>query len=800
MDIVNTNYRYISPVGSPEARYVIVSTAPKAVEHATGQGYVNSYAKILDTMLSRAGILRSSCYLTYVIKERPPRDDVGYFIDLSKRAPYITEKYRMYINELKQELEKTNANIIVAVGNVPLYALTGLRSITNWRGSTLDCTLIPGRKVLPIIDTEVANKQYIYMYMIQHDLQKVVEEAKYPEIRKRERVLRVGPSFPEAMEYLEQCKKVPQVGFDIEGGAMGMQCFAVAKHEEDAMCIPLLDSQGDYFTPDKEVEILKSLAELLQNPHQKHVLQNGLFDLDYLYRDYGIRITNIEDSMVAHAITFPDFPKNLGFLTSFYTDMNFYKDEGKKGMIGKVDKSFWLYNARDAVACLEAYHVLQEEIRELQNEKTYSSQVRIIQPLAAIQWRGIRIDKSGIGKANNEALEEIDKLQEELDKLTLEEADVRINMNSPKQLKEYFYERKRSKVYHFKGKPTTNEKAMKHLASDGHKEASIILKMRKLKKLQGTYYDMKFDPLDGRFRTSYDPAGTKNGRLSSSKRLIDGVGGNAQNIPSSFKKYMLADEGYLAFEVDLSQAENRIMAYICPEPKLIRAFENGIDVHRLTASMLFDIPFEEVSDEPGSSPIGNGTRSQRYWGKTSNHAFNYDLSPNGYALRFECSLHEAKRIYNRYHSGYPGVHLYHQWIREELSQNGRKITNLFGRTRRFIGRWEDHLFKEAYNFIPQSTVADIINIFGLSGIYFDPKFKEVELLNQVHDSIVFQIPVKVGLDRMAEILDGIINTLQPKLKWRSFEFTIPAEAKVGYNLKEMKDVTPDTLSNVVESL
>jgi hypothetical protein len=109
-----------------------------------------------------------------------------------------------------------------------------------------------------------------------------------------------------------------------------------------------------------------------------------------------------------------------------------------------------------------------------------------------------------------------------------------------------------------------------------------------------------------------------------------------------------------------------------------------------------------------------------------------------------------------------------------------------------MGRWGDELFKEAYSFIPQSTVADKLNRHGLVFLYQQQDmFKKVELLNQVHDSVVFQIPLSAGPAYAATALELLKANLEQPIKWRSAEFVIPADISVGTNLGDMKEVPRD---------
>lgn len=222
-------------------------------------------------------------------------------------------------------------------------------------------------------------------------------------------------------------------------------------------------------------------------------------------------------------------------------------------------------------------------------------------------------------------------------------------------------------------------------------------------------------------------------------------------------------------EFDLSQAENRIVAYVANEKTMIEAFESGVDIHKKTASLILDKPIEEIT-----------TEERKHVGKPSNHGLNYDLGYRNFGLLHMIPETRAKWIVERYHQSYPGVRLWHETVRSKL-RSDRILTNLMGRNRKFFGRMDDSLYKEGYAFIPQSTVADIINEMGILFIWEGDDFDEIILLNQVHDSIVFETPY-LNKERCYSQLLRIKKSLETRLVVRNREFVIPAELKIGLRL------------------
>jgi uracil-DNA glycosylase family 4 len=795
MGIINTGYiRTVSSKGPKDCKIALVGEAPGSYEMKLGEPFVGQSGKLLSNLLSTVGIIRSRCFITNVIKEQPYKNNIKIFIDLSKKVVKITPEYNNYVKILKQELEKCSANVIVAIGAVPLYALCGERSIIKRRGSMYESTLLPGRKVIAMIHPAAALRQYLYQYYILYDLLKVKRESEFPDINFDENNIVIKPSFIDSINYIELCNSKDLIAFDIEVSNHEVSCISFAYSDKDVISIPFIERGQDYFPPDQEAEVWKAITNLLENNNVTKLAQNASFDTTFLFRKYGIRTRPIEDTMVAQAIITPDFPKGLDFITSIYTDEPYYKDEGKFRIKtgGGSDERFWIYNAKDSLVLMKAFPKMFKELMSLGNVEIYRHQTSIIEPLVFMGERGIRVDYKGLKEASKVTGQAIDGMTIELEALT--EGSI-TNPNSVKQVKEYFYEEKKEKPYVSRTthKPTVNEDALKRLARKGYKEAEIMLKIRTLAKLKGTYLDVNLDD-DKRLRCAFNPVGTKSGRLSSSKTIF-GTGTNLQNQPQEMKKYLLADKDFIMYNFDLGQAENRVIAYISPEHAMIEAFESGIDIHNQTAGLIFRKPIDEISDEDGSSAIAGGRYSERFWGKKANHGLNYDLGYRSFALYYEIAEKEAKFIVSSYHTAYPGIRQYYEWVQSKLRTN-RTLENPFGRKRKFMGRWGHDLFKEAYSWIPQSTVADKINRDGVLFIYQNQQwFKEVELLNQVHDSIVFQIPISVGIEKHADILMRVKKSLESSINWRTQTFSIPVDIEMGRNLKDTYKVNADNINS-----
>lgn len=792
--------RLIPGEGPLDAPICFIGEAPGADEDRMGRPFVGRAGRLFDDLLRRAGIARTACRITNVVKERPPNNDISIFINLEKKGNAGTPAFWEHVGLLKKELQQCTANVFVPLGNVPLFTLTGRKGITKWRGSILESTLLPGKKVIPTIHPSAALREYLFEHYIVHDLRRIVEQAKFPEVRTPQRNLILKPSFLDTMAFLRYIKeKCKSVGFDIEVLNNNVSCISFATSPHECICIPFLSKGDPYFDPDQEVEIWHAITGILEDPSITKIGHNVIFDATFLFQKFGIRTKPLHCTMIAQAILHPDFPKGLDFVTSTWTDEPYYKDDGKKYFKSPDnDMSFWRYNALDSAVCLEAFPKQMYDLQRMDNVQTYMRQSALIEPLMYMQVRGIRVDVENMRRESEEAEKKIHALTEELKSI----CGFDINPNSPAQLKTYFYDVKGLPPYTNRktGAVSTDVEALKRLSRKGIREARLVLDIRKLTKLRGTYYEVTLDK-DNRLRGAMNPVGTKTGRLSSSKTIFD-TGGNMQNQPPQMKRMMIADEGCLLIACDKSQAENRIVAYIAPEPSMIAAFEEGRDIHSQTAGLIFGKPFDQVSREEGSCPLGNGEDSERGWGKKANHSLNYDLSPRAFSLIFEMPEAEAKFIWERYHTVYPGIRQqYHRWVRESLSRD-RTLINPFGRRRLFLDRWGDDLFKEAYAFIPQSTVADLINEWGLLYVYNNQEiFRDIEILNQVHDSLELQVPIKCGFAYIANACISLQESLNQPIEWRSTSFVIPTDFKIGFNLEDMEKVkitTPDETAQALE--
>ena len=794
---------YVPPYGDKEAKLAICGEQPGVLEVRKGRPFVGPAGQALWECVSMAKIPRHEIYLTNVIKDLDK--PLASYINIHGRKDSwtISEEGQRYIQELREELSSLNLNCIVATGNIPLIALTSRVGISKWRGSILESTLVPGLKVIPTFhpSTFIPPKfNYLNKPQIVEDLLKAKRESAFPEIRRTPREILTKPSFKQTIDVLNYCYEVglrgQTIDIDIEVINGEVDCISLSWTPTKAISIPFRGPSGDYFTVEQEYEIMLLIAKIIQEERISKGGANFIFDLQFLFRKYGIVPRgNIHCTQIAQKIAFPDFKAGLDMVCRMWTDIPYYKEDGKQWMkMGAGSwEEWWNYNGMDAIVPNEAIPKLLNELSKQGNIETYNRQRKLIKPLIYMSERGIRIDVSKMIKYRDSQQAELDKLIEKLHK----EVGYELNPNSPQQIMGYFYQELGLKPYKKKNAKgqwvqTSDVDALKRLARRGYKAAQILLDIRRLNKRISTYLNIHKIDKDGRYRSKYNPVGAETGRISSGETIF-GTGGNQQNWPHDLLRFFLFDEGYLGYSLDLSQIENRIVAYVGGVIEQIKAFEQGIDLHRLTASMIFGKPYDQISDKDGSSPLGDGRQSERFWGKKGNHATNYDVGYKTFALVNEMPESEAKMVLERIHRGYPQIRQGYHLIIQEMLKKNRYVVNLFGRKRLFLGPIIPSqttprsacltTYREAYAHLPQSTTADKINEHGVEFIYYNQQwFKPVELLTQIHDSIVFQIPLSIPWTQHAEIILRIKNSLEKPLHWRGREIPTPCDVSIGLNM------------------
>ena len=424
------------------------------------------------------------------------------------------------------------------------------------------------------------------------------------------------------------------------------------------------------------------------------------------------------------------------------------------------------YAAEDADITLRLHEVLWPKVSSEDTLKKILQEIEV--PLASIlsrmEQQGVLIDSQQLSQQSQQLATRIMELEKEVHEM----AGEAFNLGSTKQLQHILFEKMELPVVKKtpKGAPSTSEEVLQELALD-YPLPALIMEYRGLTKLKNTYTDKlpkMINHRTGRVHTSYHQAVTATGRLSSTDP-------NLQNIPirneegRRVRKAFIARDGYKIVAADYSQIELRIMAHLSGDKGLLDAFAHGKDIHRATASEVFNVAEDDVTD------------NQRRSAKAINFGLIYGMSAFGLAKQLHVSRQEAQEYMDLYFKRYPGVLDYMDRTREFAKQHGY-VETVFGR-RLYLpeikssnGARRKGAERAAINAPMQGTAADVIK---MAMIQVDDWIRstnsdDVVMIMQVHDELVFEIK--------QDILDTNVATIV-ELMEQAATLSVPLKVEAG---------------------
>ncbi|EMR0463265.1 DNA polymerase I [Stenotrophomonas maltophilia] len=488
-------------------------------------------------------------------------------------------------------------------------------------------------------------------------------------------------------------------------------------------------------------QVLDALRPVMQDPAKKKLGQHGKYDLHVLRR-HGVQVQGYHDdtmleSFVLNSTATRHDMDSLALRYLGYSTIKFEDVAGKGAkqipfsQVGIDEAS--RYAAEDADITLRLHHALQPQLlAEPALDSVYRGiEMPLVPVLASIEANGVRVDTDELRRQSQDLSSRMLAAQQKATEL----AGRSFNLDSPKQLQAVLFDELKlpAVVKTPKGQPSTNEEALEAIA-DQHELPRVILEYRGLAKLRSTYTDKlpeMVNPDTGRVHTSYHQSGAATGRLSSSDP-------NLQNIPirtedgRRIRRAFVAPEGFQLLAADYSQIELRIMAHLSEDPGLVRAFEQGADVHRATAAEVFGRTLEEV------------TPNERRAAKAINFGLMYGMSAFGLARNLGIDRGQAQDYVALYFSRYPGVRDFMERMRQQARDQGY-VETLFGR-RLYLN--DIHARNQglragaeraAINAPMQGTAADIIK---RAMVDVDQWLRDsgapARMILQVHDELVFE--------------------------------------------------------------
>ena len=489
--------------------------------------------------------------------------------------------------------------------------------------------------------------------------------------------------------------------------------------------------------------VLEAIKPILEDPKIKKVGQNLKYDTSVLAQ-HGIDLKGIAyDTMLeSYVINSVATRHDMDSLAQHYLDVETtsFTEIAGKGASQLTFNQIALeqagpYAAEDADITLRLHQALWPQVKAELPLKTLFEEIELplIKVLSRIERTGALVDDTLLFQQSQELAERLAELETQAWEL----AGQQFNLASPKQLAEILFTKLEIPVLKktAKGAPSTKEEVLQELALD-YPLPKVLLEHRGLAKLKSTYTDklpVMINPTTRRIHTSYHQAGTATGRLSSSDP-------NLQNIPirtaegRRVRQAFIAPEGHRLIAADYSQIELRIMAHLSGDQNLLKAFEQGQDVHRATAAEVFGVNLAQV------------TIDQRRSAKAINFGLIYGMSAFGLAKQLNIGRKQAAEYIELYFQRYPGVQDYMNQVRHSAAEKGYVETH-FGR-RLYLpeinsrnGMRRQAAERTAINAPMQGTAADIIKLamINVDNWLRNQKLKS-RMIMQVHDELVLEVP------------------------------------------------------------
>ena len=526
----------------------------------------------------------------------------------------------------------------------------------------------------------------------------------------------------------------------------------------------------------EEAQILvNKFIPFFENESIEKIGQNLKYDLKIL-SNYSISVKGkMFDTMIAHYLINPDMRHNMDILSETYLK---YAPKSIEDLIGKKGKNqrsmrdvaleeIKEYAVEDADVTLQLKEIFTLELEKTETKKLFEEiEIPLVKVLADMEKEGIRVDVDFLKSLSHDLGNDIKKLETTI----YEIAGEKFNLASPKQLGDILFDKlkiggakqKKTKT----GQYATGEEILNYLVNE-HEIVKAILDWRQLVKLQNTYVDALPNQVDGithRIHTDYMQTVAATGRLSSNNPNLQNIPIRTERGRQIRKAFVARDDNYTLVSADYSQIELRIIAALSGEENMIHSFLNNEDIHKATASKVFNVPLEDV------------TREQRSHAKTVNFGIIYGVSAFGLSNQTSLSRSESAALIEAYYQTYPRLKAY---INEQIQfarEHGYTQT-ILGRRRYLKDINSQNAIvrggaeRNAVNAPIQGSAADIIKIamITIHKKLTDENWKSKMLL-QVHDELVF------------DVHNSELEKIQPMIKYEmenAFTLNVPLTVEIG---------------------
>lgn len=671
-------------------------------------------------------------------------------------AGILASEYAMTIlgPDCKSIINSSPANIIVPLGEKPLEWLTGYKNINKQHLSLLPVKAEFGaRKALPLLHPEAVQKSYDNSAYIRFGAMRLKEEKESTQlvIPKRKFLLSLDMDFDAIVSYLEDIivKNAREISTDIETGNGFVNTVGLAISPYEAIVV---ECGPNRWNP-VQFHKLWSLFKLIwESENIGKIAQNAAFEAHWASL-YGIQFNNVSfDTMLAMKFLHPTLERGLDNVGRIYTSYPYWKDDHSDWNNVRDWRSHLNYCGKDCTGQFMAKVNMEGALKARGMLDSFTNFIMPQVPIAhEMMMRGLRLDSDMLITLREKTERDIQAITDSFDRQCEERLGKKVNLNSPKQVKEAF-KTIGLKIPTSKGKETVSKAALLKLKNKYPKEMLIkdMLKIEQLRKNTEDYLNFESDP-DGRVRFSYDLASDENGLWVGKKTIFD-RGFDPTMVPQIVKNCIVADEGKVFVQIRLNQPELRYIAQDAPDYKLKAMLDQYKDIGKYMAGKLFRKHEDMVNR--------NEIKIAQQVIKSANEMD----APKQFVEKCFAKAQvlysdlEAKRFMQIYFEEFSGCRRRIDRIRKEiynkrsLSSPSRQIT--------YYDRINDSLIRRALSWGPESASNDEI-----SGLCMElHKYAEVEFVCRNQNSLLVQIPNSMDLMELGSVLP-----MQVGNRWGSLE-------------------------------
>jgi len=827
----------LSGRGPSSATFMVVFDFAEGVQLANNDAFGGYYQSYIGGFLEEFGgkNVLHQIYRTALVKDAMTLQPKG--ARKQTVLEYIESKSprNKYGEILINEINTINPNVILACGDAAFMFLSGIKGVRKYRGSIMP---LGGKaymggvnkrqmRIAPIIAPRDIRKNYSSFFYTTLDVARAWKLRDVTEPILDKNIYWVCRSLQAFRNYVDRNKNPEFAVTDIETHHGYITCMGICTNGREGMCVPLLENK---MSGPELAMLYYELAKYLESVPL--VNQNIYYD-NHESEKFGFRYPNIVgDTMLLGGTIYPEFPKNLGFYTSIYTDMPYFKDESKEfdPALSTKDQLF-KYNAKDCISTHQCWTRMKEDAKEtptIVGETVWDFYQKGPHQFYAvykkIMDRGLYVDFA----QRDKLIEKYTAILAGYELAISATLGNDLNFNAPKQVAEVLYGQLNLPAQKHKNAKgqwvlSTDEKTLEFLILNVIRSTEIaklvynILFARKVYRILGIL-DC-FIHLDGRLRTSYNLTGTDSGRTSTSYsndnwHIIDEKGKivrKKMGLPlQTIRKqgFELPDGSFLGGDIrsifvptpgytfvlgDQSQAEARFVAILAKDDELYgqlvnkRPWTAEEQVER--AELLAKHKHLKLAPKPDvhtwtaslvlSKPIhAISTTDRELKGKRPRHAGNYGMAAAKLSELALIPITEAKKALDAFHRAAPKVQQVFQRDCEDTIRDQRFLVNSFGRRRDFFNRVDNSMFRVAYSYLPQSTISDITKFAALK---VDNSYEHHFWLGEFHDGLFGEVPT----ERVDEFMPIFKEAMEMEVDCslgsmpRDFVLSIPCELETS---------------------